>query len=363
MHQRGDGLWVATASLGVGPDGKRRVKAVYGQTKQEALEKLREFQTRIGKLPDSFRDIRRQTLQDFLATWVVQRVCGSGTKDRYEEHCRLWINPIIGHTQISKLQPSTIAYLYEEMENRGASKNYVRRVGRMLRGALKGCGLPINPAAGVALPRVEKPEVFPLSQEELSRLLKHAKKRRDYDLYVLALDSGMRQGELFALIWSDFDWVTGSVMVQRSLEYRKGKLRTKSPKTKSGRRRIQLAPETIALLKRRYKRAEKEGCLDFPVFHAEKGVWLRQNLFSRDSWLPLRKKAQLGKHRFHDLRHTCATQLLLAGENPKVVSQRLGHSSIEITLSTYAHVLDSMQEEATKRMSGLLNKVLPREEE
>jgi len=363
IYQRGDGLWVGSVSLGTGPDGKPRKKVVYGKTAREAGEKLRELRTNLGKLNAPLRAAKKQTLADYLAGWLALRTCGEGCKVNYQKHIDLWIRPIVGHVPMAKLEGATISYLYEEMQNRGCSGDYVRRVGGMLRSALKGCGLPKNPAAAVPLPRKDHREIHPLSQDEIKALLRHAKQTSWYDLYVLAIDSGMRLSELFALQWSDFDWNTNSVMVQRAMEGTGARYRPKPPKSKAGKRRIQLAPETIGLLQLRYRSALANGKVSLPVFHSKKGTWLRQPNFYHQSWSKVRAKAGLTGHRFHDLRHTCATQLLLAGENVKVISARLGHSSIEMTLSTYAHVLDAMQEQATVRMSGLLGKVMPRHDE
>jgi integrase len=203
---------------------------------------------------------------------------------------------------------------------------------------------------------------------QVTRFLGAAKEDRLYALYVLALDSGMRQGELVALQWADVDFTAGSVVVQRSLEEINGKLRLKDTKSAKGRRRIELSRFAQDALHEHRKAmlAEGKDVRTGPVFCAPEGGWLRKGNFLRRSFWPCIESANqktraaaveagtqppddLPVIRFHDLRHTCATLLLLADVNVKVVSERLGHASIQLTLDTYSH---EMQKAAVAKMDG-----------
>jgi len=207
-------------------------------------------------------------------------------------------------------------------------------------------------------------QVYDLDQ--VARFLDAARTDRLFALYVLALDSGMRQGELFALHWTDFDFASGSVLVQRSLEEINGHHRLKETKSAKGRRRIPLSRFTLDALNEHRKRMLADGYMSGPVFCNTDGGFLHKANVLRRSFWPIitnankeakqqnTEPALLPEIRFHDLRHTCATLLLLAGENPKVVSERLGHASIELTLNCYSHVLPTMQQGAAAKMNAIL---------
>jgi integrase len=142
--------------------------------------------------------------------------------------------------------------------------------------------------------------------------------------YVLAIATGMREGELFALTWNDVDFKGAAVTVSKTLEDIAGQQRTKEPKTRKSRRRIDLPAFSVEVLHEHRKRMLSEGNASGPVFCDRAGGYLRRQNVLRRSLRPLMKAAGVPTIRFHDLRHTSATLLLLAGENPKVVSERLG---------------------------------------
>jgi integrase len=160
--------------------------------------------------------------------------------------------------------------------------------------------------------------------------------------------------------------------VQRSLEERKGYLRLKEPKTEKARRRIDLSGFALAVMLEHRKRMLAEGFVSGPVFCDTTGKLLRKSNVLRNSFKPIIKRANqtamaeaakigtapllLHEIRFHDLRHTCASLLLMANISAKVVSERLGHSSIQLTLDTYSHVLPTMQKKAAEAMDAIFGK-------
>jgi integrase len=256
------------------------------------------------------------------------------------------------------------------MEKDGASVSERHKVGTVLRMALKyACPMGLlshNPADDVSKPQPTKKDIRPLTPERVPLFLTAAERDPYHALYVLALDSGMRQGELFGLHWPDIDFDGSAVTVTHSLEEIDGKHTLKDVKTKHSRRRIKLTPRTMAASHEHRKRmlAEGRNVKTGPVFVNTDGGWLYKANFRIWSFVKLLKRAELldkdGKplHRFHDLRHTTATVLLLAGENVKAVSERPGHASIQITLDTYAHVLPTMQDGATDKMAKILGQPL-----
>src|SRR5262249_32664712 len=194
-----------------------------------------------------------------------------------------------------------------------------------------------------------------LNPDQVLLFLKEAEKDRLYPLYFTALDSGARPGELFALRWPDVDFQGGFISITKSLEEIDGILRIKDVKTEKGRRRIDLSAETLAILAEHRKAMLSAGFIDGPAFCDSQGGYLRISNLHRSSFKPILLRAKLPALRLYDLRHTCATLLLLANEPAKVVSERLGHSSITLTLDTYSHVLPTMQRRAADTMGRILS--------
>jgi integrase len=170
---------------------------------------------------------------------------------------------------------------------------------------------------------------------------------------VVALDTGARQGELFALEWSDWDAGRRELTINKSLRVTKdSRLEVKAPKTRKSRRKVQVSETTAAVLEAYRVGREWSGPL---VFCDSEGGHLRKENYAKRHWAPaLVRAGLLESTRFHDLRHTCATLLLLNGLNVRLVADRLGHASPTTTLKIYAHVLPEMNAEAARVMDGIL---------
>lgn len=163
-------------------------------------------------------------------------------------------------------------------------------------------------------------------------------------LYVLAVSTGLRQDELLGLKWEDVDLKEGVLRVRRTVF--NGAVN--APKTARSSRSVRLTSEAIRALSEHQSGGEW-------VFSTRVGTSLSTHNLHNRSWKPLLKKAGLPDIRFHELRHTCATQLLTKGVHPKIVQEMLGNSSITITLDLYSHVLPDMQEKAVKAMNDILD--------
>jgi integrase len=243
---------------------------------------------------------------------------------------------------------------------------------RALKQAVKWNLVPRNVCDAVDPPRVSKKEMKVYGPEEVRWLLEVAQGHRLETLFVLAVSTGLRQGELFGLQWEDIDLQTGTIFVQRQLEEDNGKLRLTEPKSAKGRRRIDLPAFAVDSLWKHKARMLAEGRLACPVFCDTHGGWLRKSNFLRNEFRPLIEKANekaikeatekgtvpvlLPVIRFHDLRHSHATLLLSQGVHPKVVQERLGHSQISLTLDTYSHVLPTLGKEAAEKLDNLFRK-------
>jgi integrase len=341
IHQRADGLWQGTISLGYGADGKRKRRYVYGKTKAECIAKMRNRESPGSKL----------SLSAYLTQWLdaIKPTVEPATYRPYERHVRLYLTPHLGHVAVAKLTPLDVEALYAALSKSGVSAAMQRKVGTTLTIALgravKTRAIPSNPAALVKKPKAERKEIHPLTLEEARAFLTEAQSDRLFALYVLLIDAGLRPGEAFALEPGDVK--NGWASVTKSLEDINGALRIKEVKTRKSRRRIKLSTWAADVLAR--MRRTGSG----PLFTDSRGGYIRISNLERDSFKQILKRAGLRDIRLYDLRHTCATLLLSAGVNPKIVSERLGHSSVAFTLDVYSHVLPGMQDIATKALDWL----------
>lgn len=225
-----------------------------------------------------------------------------------------------------------------------------------LKQAVKWRMLAQNPAALVELPRVERKEMMALSPEQAQAFLKAADGSRYGTLFLLAVITGMRPSEYLGLKWSDIDFEAGAVTVRRGLVWkRSGGYHITDLKTLRSRRTIPLPAMLMARLAvHRRQQKGKPNPLDL-IFTNNRGGPVKVRKLARFYFKPILVAAELPPQlRVYDLRHSCATLLLAAGENLKVIADRLGHSQINTTANIYAHVLPSMQRAATDRITGIL---------
>jgi integrase len=353
IFQRSDGRWCASVSAGFNGTGKRRRRDVYGATKKEVQDKLKELSA------GSIGDAGAMTMAALLTRWLDAKDAKvqPTTHLRYKTIVDKHLLPRIGKWKVATVAPVHIEQLYAEMGKAGVSPRNRQLSGVVLTNAFNYAVrlklVPYNPAREIEKPRSQRKELRTWTAEQASAFLTATEFDRLHALYVLALATGMRQGELFALEWSDIDFEGGYLSVRRSLEDIGGTLRVKETKTGKG-RRVDLPPFALDALHAHRKAMLAEGHRTAVVFVDADGGYLRRPNLMRRSFLPAMKKAEVPEIRFHDLRHSAATLLLAAGENVKVVSERLGHATTKITLDVYAHVLPTMQKSAAATMQKLL---------
>src|SRR5262249_32461014 len=221
-----------------------------------------------------------------------------------------------------------------------------------------------NPATSVDLPRQQRKEMQALSPEQATKFLEAASNDRWGVLFAFALATGTRPEEYLGLQWKDMDADKGIVTVRRTLCWHRGARGWYfgEPKTSRSRRSIPIPSSTLrSLLAHKRKQAEErlQAASKYEnydlVFATSHGTPLMLRNLLRRHFKPILKAAGLPDSiRMYDLRHSCATLLLSANENPKVVSERLGHASIVLTLDTYSHVLPSMQQAASEKLERIL---------
>jgi integrase len=242
------------------------------------------------------------------------------------------------------------------MEHAGSSTRTRRFVHSVLREALEQAvewGMVTRNICDTATPpKLVQEEMKTLDAAQACIFLATAKADRLHAMYVLALTTGMRQGELFTLKWNDIDLASRKLSVRRTITLNQ---QIKKPKTKKGLRTIDLPAMAIDALQEHRKQRLAAGLAGSEwVFSDSRGGLLRRQNLIRRSFTPILIKAQLPTIRFHDLRHTACVLMLGAGINPRVVSETLGHASVAFTLDVYGHVMPGMGREAADRMGSLL---------
>lgn len=362
LFKRSDGRWVARLVL---PNGAR--KTYYGRTMKEASAKLKEAKKAVDDGVDLSAE--KMTLAVFLDKWLaasVKPATRHKTYTTYESLCRTRIAPAIGSKKLEKVTALDLQALYSELADAGLSPRTVHHVHRVLHQAFgQAVGWKLiarNPCDGAKPPRVPRAELTVWTPAQADAFLVATRDHRMHALYVLALSSGMRQGELLGLKWSDLDLSAGTAAVRRSLQWQRGVgLAFTEPKTSRSRRTIHLGRKTVDALRahgdrqtwERRKAGDAWADMDL-VFCDEAGGPLsptnETKRFQRAT-----KAAGLPAIRFHDLRHTAASILLVKGVHAKLVSEMLGHATITLTLDTYSHVIPAMHADAAAVMDAVFS--------
>jgi integrase len=365
--KRGDKTWLVRVMLGRDERGKRRYlnKTIKGN-KKDAETFLNEKINEINK--GTFVEPSKLTLREYLDKWLEAAArprVSRRTADGYAATLKRYIREPLGHRKLDNLQPLAIQKVYGEMLARGLSARVVRHTHSALHNALeqavKWGMLFRNPSDLVELPKVPHKERRVLSPDEAASFLKTADVMPNGLIFEFALITGMRPEEYLAVQWCDIDFQRGTVQVRRALVRHKKSWSFEEPKTAKSRRTIFL-PEPLLNKLAAHKRQQAERRLKIGsewrafdlIFCSEFGTPLSIPNLTYRYFRPILEKAKLPRIRLYDLRHSCATLLLIADENPKVVSERLGHSTVVLTLDTYSHVLPTMQQKATAKLEELL---------
>lgn len=358
VTKRRDGTYMVQLSV----EGKRVTK--YFRTMREAnnwrIETLQKIQSGL------FYAGPKLTLAKYLDEWIISRKDSIKPKTllQYKSIIELHINPILGTKNINELKPADIQALYNSKIASGTGVRTVRLIHSVLHCALNhALKLGIiyrNPSDAIYKPKAIKNEMKILDENQVRSLLLAAKGKRLEALYKLAVTTGLREGEILGLKWSDLNWDTHQLNIQRQVQrVQKTGLVFSDPKTAAGRRMILLGPGTVSSLKDHYKRQlfEREfmgkqwqdNDLIFPSSHGsplDPSNLLRQ-------FKELLREANIPDIRFHDLRHTAASLMLKQGISIKVVQERLGHSDAAMTLNVYSHTIPGMQKEAAEKMDEI----------
>jgi integrase len=367
FQRGGDGRWVATLTLEGG--GKRQRKSFYGRTRAEVAKRL----TAALKAQQDNLAIpsERQMVGAFLDAWLND-VATQGLRPRtlasYRMIARLHLNPELGRIPLARLSPSDVQRYMTKMRASGLSTRTVQYHHAVLRRALQDAErwgkVSRNVARLVSPPRVERPEIRPLTAEQARVLVDAISADRHAALYLMALGLGLRQGELLGLQWTDVDLEAGTVSVNHTLQrYGRG-YHLDPPKTDRSHRTVALSASLVQQLKahRTLQLAERvhagpawQGEEWNLVFCTEAGIPCYGSHLTR-RFQSLLKSLGLPRQRFHDLRHAAATFMLAQGVDLRVVMEVLGHSQIGTTANTYAHVRVEATRAAVEQVDALLSR-------
>lgn len=373
IRRRGKGSWEVTVDLGRDPATRRRNRRFFAvRGKREDAERALTAVLRERDLGNDL-DPGRVTVGECLRRWLRDYAAANvapSTLQRYTGIVEQHLIPALGTVRLRDLRPAHIqaaCAAFGRQDGRGTqlSAKTVFEHHAVLREALNWAVrlqlLARNPAQAVSPARPQRPEMRVLSPDDAQRLLEAAGPTRHYQLIYLALATGARLGELLALRWADVDLQRGVMEITRTARFFSGKGVTfGQPKTHRSRRPIALSPETVALL-REHRREQLEerlragpGYDDRDLVFADAAGGAIYDSTVRRAFYGIVREAGLAHLRIHDLRHTAATLMLRAGINPKVVSERLGHATVSITLDTYSHVLPDLQREAAAALDAVL---------
>jgi integrase len=339
------GCWIGRAIVGTKPNGNPLHRECTGRTQAEALRKKRlaEDAARAGVLSGGNSSL---TVGDYLEHWLQNTSKPSveiTTWTSYERCVRLHLKPRIGGIKLREFRPTNVEKLFADMQRDEVSGGNAKKVSEVLSSALEHAAriglIPFNPAAPIPKPKTAGEQIVPFDKSEVKRILMASADHKLEALLALAIGTGMRQGELFGLGWEHVDFDRGTVRVVRSLAQAAVKFYLKEPKSKNGKRVIDVPEFALAPLRRLRDsdRAPEERRAEV-IFCTRTGGFISKSSFIRQVWQPLLETAGVTYRKFHTLRHTHISELLSARVPVVEVARRVGDRP-EVILKTYAHWL------------------------
>jgi|SRR5215208_1088976 len=365
-HKR-SGLYMARYTVET-PTGPKR-KTIYGKKREDVSEKL--AKALANRADGIVVDDKNLTVGEYLDRWLsdcVRDTVRESTFSRDKYLVTNHIKPSLGRLKLKNLNAIHLQGLYRERLDSGLSGSTVQKIHHVIHKALaqavRWSLIPRNPADDVKAPTPTPKEMHPLSADEARKLLEAARGDRLESLYVLAVHTGMRRGELLGLKWEDVDLEGATARVRRTLTRTDNgrRLALGKPKTRKSRRTVRLTQRAVEAL-RSHRKGQLEEKLRIGglyqdqglVFVGEGGGFINPSNLRQRSFAPLLKRAELPQITFHDLRHTCASLLFQKNIHPKFVQELLGHASVAITLETYSHMLPGMGGEAADAIGEILS--------
>ena len=372
IHLRKDGRWEGRVVIGRNEKGLPKKKNVLARTRRECQEKLKALRDSINSAEPK-QPKASMTFGAWLDHWYrsdCKPTISPKTQTDYENRIYQHIIPEIGQIPLVKLTSGDLQQFYIRLKQGGRLLQPERYGPGLSDRMVKTChvtcctaldkavsqGLLLkNPAAACKAPATHPKEMQVLTQEEMQRLLIQAKENDCYELLLLELTTGLRRGELLALQWDDLDFQTGELYIQRQVQRIRGELTVTQPKTRSSSRSIILPTPILDILKSCRQHTGSRWM--FPSPRKEDSP--RDPAAVRKKLSTILERAGCKHVRFHDLRHTFATNALEHGMDVKTLSAIIGHVSSATTLNVYAHVTDGMRQSAAAKIDRAIAKAEP----
>lgn len=362
VRLRKDGRWEGRIVIGYDENGLPKTKNVLAKTKGECIEKLKALKNTIT--PDTPIKLKADMpFGEWLDHWY-ETYCKPNarpaTQRTYEGYIRLYLHPRLGSIPLNKVTINDIqqmctwmmteARLDQKNGDSGLSDSQVINCyslcDRVLEKAMAEKLIVRNPAKGCKLPPNRPNEMKVLSREDMQKVLIQAEEENYYELFLLEFATGLRLGELMALQWDDVDLVTGELRINKQVNLVGSKLVISEPKTKAAVRTLILPPSVRKVLAEYKTRVNSRWLFPSPK---KDDLPIIPSTVSRRLHTLL-EHAGCEQVRFHDLRHTFATNALAHGMDIKTLSTILGHVSSATTLNTYSHVTDEMRQRAAVKI-------------
>jgi len=380
-YKRGN-VWYIKYDEPRGPDGKRRQRtlACKGMNQKQAKQKLRDILTSIHQ--DAYVDPASMQFSDYLRKWLdsAKDKLAPQTHERYVEMAERHVIPALGGLRLDRIKPMHIqdycskALKTGRLDGKGGLapktvKNTLGMIHAALTQAVKWQLLSQNPADSVDPPRVRRKEIRTATNADIAKLFDVIEGSKYKMPIFIILATGVRRGEAVGLKWDDFDSERRTLTVRRSLSQVKDGVVEKE--TKTDRARVVMIPEMLVSDLKAHRQEQERRKQILGEQYKDEG-WICAGLHGErmaPKWLGnqfTRLARSVGVNiTLHGLRHTQATALIMAGVPVKVVSERLGHSTVAITQDIYAHVMPHMQQRAAEVMEGILraNKKQEKQEE
>lgn len=369
IRQRSDGRWEARYTVGRDPGtGKQIQKSVYGLTQKEVRQKLALYIASIDE--GIYSEPSKLTVSEWLDIWLNEFLgdVKPRTQELYRHTVEHRIKPSLGAIRLSDLRAAPIQKFYNSCyrcENPLSPKSIKNIHGifhRALEQAVEAGYIRSNPSDACKTPRVVKKEIMPLDEVESKSFMETIKGDPYERLYLVALFTGLREGEILGLKWEDIDFDEGCIRVSRQLQLHKGEyvlVQTKNSKP----RVITPANFVLSILKEQKREQASSHILAGSEWHNSGFVFTgslgdhlrRQTVYKH--FKDAVRRIGIPERRFHDLRHTYAVASLRAGDDPKTVSENLGHATVAFTLDIYGHVTSQMKKASADRMDAYIRRI------
>ena len=363
--------WEARYTAGYDPGtGKQIQRSITGKTQKEVSQKLKAATAAIDA--KTYTAPSKMTVGQWLEIWTAEYLGGVKplTVSSYKTAVKIHITPGLGAIKLEALDAHTVQGFYNSLRNqKQLSPKTIKNIHGVLHKALEKAVankyIPFNPADSCELPRMEKKEIQPLDDDQISAFLKAIKGHKYESLFTIALFTGMRESEALGLTWDCIDLTKGTILINKQLQVVKGSHGeyALAPTKNSKGRTLTVAPFVVSVLKR-VKHRQLENRLRYGECWTDSGFVFTDDLGAHLKHVTVYKAfkrivTDMGypDTRFHDLRHSYAVASIRSGDDIKTVQENLGHATASFTLDVYGHVTEQMKQESAARMEQFIKAV------